>query len=67
MNNFISRNKNTLGITLCVIAFALITLVYFSPIIQGKRIKQHDIEMYRGMQQEINDFKDKTGEQSRRT
>ena len=64
MNNFISRNKNTLGITLCVIAFALITLVYFSPIIQGKRIKQHDIEMYRGMQQEINDFKDKTGEQS---
>ena len=64
MNKFFENNRKTLGIALCIVAFALITLVYFSPIMQGKRLKQHDIEMYKGMSQEIVDFKAKTGEQS---
>ena len=64
MNSFFSNNKKVLWIALCIVAFAIITLVYFSPILQGKRLKQHDIEMYRGMSQEIVDFKAKTGEQS---
>ena len=62
--NFFSENKKSLWIALCIVAFAVITLVYFSPIMQGKRLKQHDIEMYKGMSQEIVDFKAKTGEQS---
>lgn len=64
MNRFFTENKKSLGIVLCIVAFALITLIYFSPIIQGKRIKQHDIEMYKGMSKEIVDFKTQTGEQS---
>lgn len=64
MNRFFTENKKSLGIVLCIVAFALITLIYFSPIIQGKRIKQHDIEMYKGMSKEIVDFKAQTGEQS---
>lgn len=64
MNSFLEKNKKTLGIILCIVAFALITLVYFSPIMQGKRLKQQDIEMYRGMSKEITDFKEATGEQS---
>lgn len=64
MNKFFSDNKKVLWIALCIVAFALITLVYFSPIMQGKRLKQHDIEMYKGMSQEIVDFKAETGEQS---
>lgn len=64
MNNFFTENKKTLGVVLCIVVFALITLVYFSPIIQGKRIKQHDVEMHKGMSQEIVDYKAKTGEQS---
>lgn len=64
MKKLISENKDILWISLCVMAFALMTLVYFSPIMQGKRLKQHDIEMYKGMSQEIVDFKAKTGEQS---
>lgn len=63
-NNFFKENRNALYIALCIVAFALVTLVYFSPIIQGKRIKQHDIEMYKGMSQEIVEFKAQTGEQS---
>ncbi len=64
MNQFLENNKKSLWIVLCIVAFALITLVYFSPIMQGKRIKQHDIEMYKGMSKEIVDFKAQTGEQS---
>lgn len=64
MSNFFTENRKTLGVVLCIVVFALITLVYFSPIIQGKRIKQHDVEMHKGMSQEIVDYKAKTGEQS---
>ena len=64
MNKFFSDNKKALWIALCIVAFAVITLVYFSPIMQGKRLKQQDIEMYRGMSKEIADFKEATGEQS---
>ena len=63
MKNIFS-NKQFLGILFAIIAFALITLVYFTPILEGKRIKQHDIEMYKGMSQEINEFREETGEQS---
>ena len=63
-NNFFQKNKHILGIVAAIIAFAAITLVYFSPILEGKRIKQHDIEMYKGMSKEIVDYRDATGEQT---
>ena len=63
MNN-IFKNKQFLGILFVIITFAAITLIYFSPILEGKRIKQHDIEMFKGMSQEINQFREETGEQS---
>ena len=64
MGNNIFKNKQFLGVLFAIIAFAVITLVYFSPILEGKRIKQHDIEMYKGMSQEITEFREETGEQS---
>lgn len=64
MKNFFADYKKAVWIALCIVAFALVTLVYFSPIMQGKRIKQHDVEMYKGMSKEIVDFKEATGEQS---
>ena len=51
MKNNIFKNKQFLGILFAIIAFAAITLIYFTPILEGKRIKQHDIEMYKGMAQ----------------
>ena len=60
----IFKNKQFLGIIFAIIAFAAITMIYFMPILEGKRIKQHDIEMYKGMSQEINQFREETGEQS---
>jgi hypothetical protein len=64
MKNNIFKNKQFLEILFAIIAFAAITLVYFSPILEGKRIKQHDIEMHKGMSQEITEFRKETGEQS---
>ena len=63
-NSFFQKNKNILSIVAAIIAFAVITLIYFSPVLQGKRIKQHDIEMHLGMSQEITDFREATGEQT---
>ena len=63
-NNFFQKNKNILSIVAAIIAFAVITLIYFSPVLQGKRIKQHDIEMHLGMSQEINQYRETTGEQT---
>ena len=63
-NSFFQRNKNTIGIIAAILVFAAITLIYFNPILDGKRIKQHDIEMHKGMAQEITEFRDATGEET---
>ena len=63
-NTFFQNHKKTIGIIACILGFALITLLYFSPILEGKRIKQHDIEMYKGMAKEISDYREATGEQT---
>ena len=63
-NTFFQKNKNILSIVAAIIAFAMITLVYFNPVLQGKRIKQHDIEMHLGMSKEITDYQKATGEQT---
>lgn len=64
MKTFLKERKKTLQIIFAILGFALITLIYFSPILEGKRIRQHDIEMYKGMSQEIKEYEQKTGEQS---
>ncbi len=63
-NNYFQKNKNILSFVAAIFAFAVITLVYFNPVLQGKRIKQHDIEMHLGMSKEIADFREATGEQT---
>ena len=62
-NKFFDKNQKTIGILVGILCFALITLIYFSPILDGKRIKQHDIEMHKGMSKEIVDYREATGEQ----
>lgn len=49
---------------LAILAFILIVLIYFSPALEGKKLKQGDIERFKGMSREIVDFRDKTGEQT---
>ena len=63
-NSFFQRNKTALAIIAAIFVFAAITLIYFHPVLQGKLIKQHDIEMHKGMSQEINQYRENTGEQT---
>lgn len=50
---------------LAVIAlFFVLILVYFSPVLDKKELKSHDVMQYKGMAREITEFEEKTGEKS---
>ena len=48
---------------LVVIGFTVISLLYFYPVMQGKKIYQSDIAQYTGMAKEQNDFRKETGDE----
>ena len=49
---------------LVLLIFIAISFIYFSPVLEGKKLDQHDIKTYKGMSKEINDFRDSTGEEA---
>ena len=46
---------------LAVLGFIIVSLIYFYPVLQGKKIYQSDIVQYTGMAKEQNDFRKATG------
>lgn len=48
---------------LAILGFVIISLIYFYPVLQGKKIYQSDIAQYTGMAKEQNDFRKETGEE----
>ncbi len=44
---------------IAIALFAILTLVYFKPLLSGKELKQHDIAMHKGMSKEIADYREK--------
>lgn len=46
-----------------ILLFAVVCSVYFMPLFQGKTISQGDIIQFTGMSKEINDYRDKTGDE----
>lgn len=49
---------------LIIVGFVIVSLVYFSPVLQGKKIFQSDIMHYIGMAQQQKEFAKKTGEET---
>jgi len=49
---------------LVLLGFIIISLAYFSPVLQGKEIFQNDIAQYIGMSKQQKDFKAETGEET---
>ncbi len=47
-----------------MLAFVLLALVYFSPVLQGKKINQSDIRQYIGMAKQQNDFRAANSEET---
>lgn len=56
--------KKSMPYVVAIIVFLAITFIYFSPLLEGKKLKQHDITMFKGMSKEIVDFREKTGEEA---
>lgn len=55
--------SNVTAYITAIVVFLIITLVYFSPLLEGKKLKQHDITMFKGMSKEIVDHREATGEE----
>lgn len=51
--------KKIIPYVIAVIVFVVISLVYFSPVLQGKKIQQSDGVNFRGVSKEIVDYREK--------
>ncbi len=56
--------KKLIPYIVAVLAFVLISMIYFYPALEGKKLKQGDIDRFKGMSKEIADFRKSTGEQT---
>lgn len=57
-------NKDITAYFVAVLVFLAITFVYFSPLLENKKLDQHDITMFKGMSQEIVEHREATGEEA---
>ena len=50
--------QKLLPFMIAIIAFVIISVAYFSPVLEGKKIFQNDIKHFIGMAKAVNDFRD---------
>ena len=55
--------KKGLPHIIAIVAFIVVNIIYFYPQLEGKVIQQGDTVVYKGMSQELRDYKAKTGEE----
>ena len=55
--------KKAFPYLIAVFSFIVISLAYFSPVLEGKKLFQSDIAQFRGMSKEIQDFRTQHGEE----
>ena len=53
--------KTLLPHIVAVFIFCAITLFYFNPLLQDKKLIQNDVDTWKGMSKEIVDYREKTG------
>ena len=46
-----------------ILIFIAMSFAFMNPVLQGKKIKQNDITIFKGMSKEIFDFRQTTGEE----
>ena len=62
MNNI--SLKGIIPYVTAIVIFIIISLVYLSPLLEGKKLKQDDITRHKGMSKEVSDFREQTGEEA---
>ncbi len=50
--------KKLLPILIALLSFIIVSLAYFSPVLEGKELFQSDIAQFRGMSKEVMEFRD---------
>ncbi|RLD37545.1 MAG: hypothetical protein DRI74_06445 [Bacteroidetes bacterium] len=55
--------KKALPYLVAIILFIVLAFSFLTPVLQGKKLKQHDITVFKGMSKEISDFRTKTNEE----
>ncbi|MDP4281561.1 MAG: hypothetical protein Q8867_05360 [Bacteroidota bacterium] len=55
--------KKVIPYVAAILIFLVITMVFLSPLIEGKRLYQSDIVQFKGMSKEIVDFRARTGQE----
>ncbi len=55
--------KKVLPYIITIIAFAVVSLAYFSPVLEGEKLFQSDIAQFRGMSKEVQEFRAEHGEE----
>lgn len=61
------KNINFKSLTPHIVAILLFVILagsYVTPIFSGKQLKQSDVTQYQGMSKEINDYREKTGQEA---
>ena len=56
--------KKALPYVAVLLIFVAVVMMYFSPVLEGKKLKQSDISNWKGMSKEIVDYREKTGEEA---
>ena len=51
-------NKRLIVDILIIFSFCIISLIYFNPLLSGKKIKQSDIDQFSGMSRQIVEHRD---------
>ena len=57
------KKKNFLPYLSAIVLFVFASLLYFHPVLKGKKISQSDITQFQGMAKEINDFRAENNEE----
>lgn len=55
--------KKAIPHLIAILSFAIISTAFYSPAITGKNLRMGDINQWKGMSKEINDYRIKTGEE----
>lgn len=50
--------KKLIPHAIAVLGFIIVTLIYFSPLLEGKKLKQADVSNFKGMSKEIFDYRE---------
>ena len=56
--------KNVIPHFIITLIFVLISLIFYYPLLSGKKLVQSDIVQYKGMSKQLNDYRNSNGEET---